>query len=365
MPIVLADERAADELLISSNATIYEFNPWEMGSYDPGIFGYAPLQYLGSQFSAGTAKNCTVGFDNIGFVVGTSSSLFNQFYLNVNSTGASQGVKNILNRLLGKFGASNGDISSWPNPFYDYNIQPNSNSQNRDLTLVDGGEDLQNIPFHPLLRTVRNVDMIFAVDASADTTGNWPNGTAMVATYDRARTWPNPNRIGFPAVPDYNTFVNLGLNRRPTFFGCDANQQNGSAPPLVVYLPNTPYSYYSNTSTFQLSTNDSQRNSIIQNGYNVATRGNGTIDSQWPACVGCAIMSRSWNRTGTTVPDVCAQCFDRYCWNGTVNSTTPLGYNPTRLIASASMGSGAMLRHDPWALFGALVSIFALLQVMV
>lgn len=51
--------------------------------------------------------------------------------------------------------------------------------------------------------------------------------------------------------------------------------------------------------------------------------GNGTLDANWPACVGCAVLSRSLERTKTKVPDICTKCFSDYCWNGTVKSEKP------------------------------------------
>jgi lysophospholipase len=148
------------------------------------------------------------------------------------------------------------------------------------------------------------------------------------------------NGTAFPAIPDQNTFVNLGLNNRPTFFGCDAGNLTGPAP-LIVYLPNAPYVYNSNTSTFQMDYNNTERNAIIQNGYNAVTQGNGTLDAQWPPCVGCAILSRSFDRTGETVPDICKQCFDRYCWNGTVASNTPPPYFPEMKMAAVKVTNSA------------------------
>lgn len=56
--------------------------------------------------------------------------------------------------------------------------------------------------------------------------------------------------------------------------------------------------------------------------------GNATVDPQWPVCVGCAILSRSLERTETEVPQACRECFQRYCWDGTVNSTRPNTYDP-------------------------------------
>jgi lysophospholipase len=338
MPIIVADERAPGQLLISANTTVYEFNPWEMGTFDPTTFGFAPLQFVGSNFSSGVLprdEHCIRGFDNAGFIMGTSSSLFNQLFLNINATsGVPDRVKNAISNILMDIGQENNDIADWPNPFYLFNNKTNPNAQRKALTLVDGGEDLQNIPLHPLIQPMRHIDVIFAVDGSADTPepgAHWPNGTALVATYQRSLNVLMENGTLFPSIPDQNTFVNLGLNAHPTFFGCNAGNISGPTP-LIVYLPNYPYVYNSNVSTFTLSYNNSERNAIIENGYNVATMGNSTVGKQWPACVGCAILSRSLSRTGANVPDICAECFDRYCWNGTVNSTAPIPYEPTLLI---------------------------------
>ena len=332
MPILVTDGRAPGQLLISGNTTVYEFNPWEFGTFDPTTYGFVPLEYLGSNFSGGVLpdnEQCVRGFDNAGYIMGTSSSLFNTFLLNINTTSIPQAFKDVLTKLLNQLGENDEDIASYePNPFYGFNNATSKNAQSTSLTLVDGGEDLQNIPLHPLIQPLRNVDVIFAVDSSADTEYNWPNGTSLVATYERSLNISGiANGTVFPYIPDQNTFVNLGLNTRPTFFGCDSKNLTGASP-LIVYIPNSPYVYYSNVSTFDPSYNDTQRDAIVENGYYVATRANGTVDRQWPTCVGCAIISRSLERTGTVLPDVCTQCMQSYCWNGTMNSTTPANYNP-------------------------------------
>ncbi|KAF2749794.1 lysophospholipase [Sporormia fimetaria CBS 119925] len=352
MPILVADERAPGETLISLSTTVLEFNPWEMGSFDPTLFGFAPLRYLGSNFTSGELPEddrCVRGMDNAGFVMGTSSSLFNQIILNLDTVeGIPDFLRNTLKGFLSGIGQDNNDIADYtPNPFYHYNNETNPSAQTKRLTLVDGGEDLQNIPLHPLIQPVRAVDVIFAVDSSADTIENalnWPNGTALIATYERSLNETMQNGTAFPAIPDHNTFVNLGLNNRPTFFGCDANNMTGPAP-LIVYLPNAPYIYHSNTSTFQMEYNNTERNVIIQNGYNAATQGNATLDTDWPSCVGCAMLSRSFDRTGQQVPDVCRQCFDRYCWNGTLASDTPAPYWPELKLSAVNVSgkSGAAI----------------------
>ncbi|KAH8698062.1 lysophospholipase Plb3 [Phaeosphaeriaceae sp. PMI808] len=347
LPIIVALERAPNQLLIPSNSSVYEISPWELGTFDPPTAAFAPLRYVGSNFRAGAipeAESCVSGFDNAGFVVGTSSSLFNQAYLQINKTDIPPRMQDYLNRKLEEVGKGNSDVSNWVNPFYQYREENNTNANSKTLSLVDGGEDLQNIPLHPLLQPLRKVDVIFAVDGSADTAAPgayWPNGTALVATYQRSLL-KTGHKVPFPPIPDQNTFVNLGLNSRPTFFGCDTKNLTESSP-LIVYIPNSPYTYNANISTFQLETNNTERNSIIQNGYNVATRGNGTLDKDWLSCIGCAILSRSFDRNGVTTPTLCGQCFQRYCWNGTVNSTAPPPYLPTHAIkASVSESSVKM-----------------------
>ncbi|KAM5343433.1 hypothetical protein ACJ41O_011970 [Fusarium nematophilum] len=340
MPIIVALERPSGQLLIPSNSTVIEFNPWEMGSYDPGISAFAPLKYVGSNFVNGTLgrrEDCIAGFDNAGFVMGTSSSLFNQAFLQIDkASGVPDFLLNAISDTLEDLGDENRDIASWPNPFYRYNPEDNTNANSTILTLVDGGEDLQNIPLHPLLLPERQVDVIFAVDGSADTMTYWPNGTALVATFNRSEGASATDIDDFPEVPDQNTFVNLGLNQRPTFFGCDAD-----SGPLIVYLPNAPYSFHSNVSTFDLEYSVDERNQIIQNGYNVATMGNGTADSDWPTCVACAVLARSLARTETDVPKECKDCFERYCWNGTTNETTPDTYEPGMIIESGGRRAAA------------------------
>ncbi|KAJ6198802.1 lysophospholipase catalytic domain-containing protein [Bipolaris maydis] len=356
MPILIADERAPGDLIISLNATVFEFNPFEMGSFDPTTFGFAPLKYIGSNFSQGQLpqnQGCVAGFDNLGFVMGTSSSLFNQIFLTLNSV---QNIPDILrslaNSILGRIGRDSNDIADYtPNPFYQYHNDTNPSASSQRLTLVDGGEDLQNIPLNPVIQPVRQVDVIFAVDSSADTvvesnpSQNWPNGTALIATYERAET-PIMNKTSFPYIPGHDTFVALGLNNRPTFFGCNSKNvtQGNNIPPLIVYLPNAPYSFWSNTSTFEkLSYTLEERAGMIKNGYEVVTQANGTREgaNNWPTCVGCAILSRSLERNGQAVPEVCNQCFQQYCWNGTT-VTSPAEYNPKMIIpgANATQNSG-------------------------
>lgn len=356
LPILVADGRYPQEKALSSNTTVFEINPWEIGSFDPTLFGFAPTEFLGSRFDNGELpqnESCVRGFDSGAFVMGTSSSLFNQFFLQVNSSALPDWIKSVLEKSLGGIDENSDDIAVYePSPFYGWREGSSPFASKRQLDLVDGGEDLQNIPLHPLVQPERGVDVIFAVDNSADTDYSWPNGTALVATYERSLNSTGiGNGTAFPAVPDQNTFVNKGLNSRPTFFGCDGSNStnsDGVVAPLIVYLPNTPYVTFSNVSTFHYpSYNDSYRDLLISNSYDSATLGNGTSDSNWTTCVGCAILSRSLERTNTDVPEACTQCFQKYCWDGSVDSSQPSPYEPKTMLNEVELDSAAVVGVAP------------------
>jgi lysophospholipase len=354
MPLVVADVRNPGETIVGSNSTVVEFNPFEFGSFDPTVFGFTPLEFLGSRYNGGSLpanESCVRGYDNAGFVFGTSSSLFNGFLTTFNTSSLPSIISDLLTGLARKLGEHEEDIAQYVNPFFNY-TDNNAGlfASTRELNLVDGGEDLQNIPLHPLIQPERHVDVIFAVDSSADTTAGWPNGASLVATYERSLNSSGVgNGTSFPSIPDQNTFINLGLNTRPTFFGCNSSNTTGPTP-LVVYLPNFPYVTYSNVSTFDPQYNTTQRDAIILNGYDLATQANSTRDANWSTCVGCAMLSRSLERTNTNVPAVCNQCFQRYCWNGTVDSRTPPDYEPNTSLTAINLTGSALTRLPNMAL---------------
>ncbi|KAJ5919823.1 lysophospholipase 1 [Penicillium verhagenii] len=220
---------------------------------------------------------------------------------------------------------------------YQYNTDTSPLAKDTGLVVQDGGETSQNIPLYPLIQKKREVDVIFAVDSlgSDSFEYNWPTGSALIATYNR--TLLNvANDTSFPPVPDLDTFLNFGLNARPTFFGCNSSALSKSTP-LVVYLLNHPITYSSNYTLEQSNFTNAARDDVITNGYNVATQANGTLDEDWSACVGCAVLSRSLDRTGTDVPEICTKCFQRYCWNGTVDNESPAPYTPTASLSASSV----------------------------
>jgi lysophospholipase len=322
-PIVTAIQFDPGMCSPALNASIYEFTPYAFGSWDVGIRAFTPIKFLGTTYNNSQEPangQCVIGYDNAGFVLGTSSFLLNEFecillpngsvVLNTNLTNTTfdnlimemnaiiQGIINPKEALT----ADDALFATYPNPFQG-SVQSPKVSPLSELNFIDGGETNHNLPLWPLIQSVRKVDLIFANDNAADTTTNFPDGIQLLTTYMQAQLVGLP----FPFIPNVNTFVSQGLNIRPTFFGC-----NETNVPLVIYLPNTNISFASGISTLQLVFSEAETLGLIQNGVNVATRSNST---QWAQCVACAIARRIGGLYGTSTSAVCRSCFDTYCFN--------------------------------------------------
>ncbi|EPY50805.1 lysophospholipase [Schizosaccharomyces cryophilus OY26] len=344
-PIIISDSRREDEHIIPENSTIFEFTPYEFGSWDNGINAFIPMEYVGTHLNNGVPPNnqCVRGFDDAGFVMGSSATLFNEALLRLNSNST---LGHLAEDILQHISENQNDIAPYPNPFQNYTAKNSTVANNfknyPTVDLVDGGEDNQNIPLWPLLHPQRFVDVIFAVDSTADD-NSWPTGSSLVNTYERV-TGVNGNKSidvrGFPYVPDENTFVSKGLNTRPTFFGCDGknttlkqNYVDNKTPPLVVYMPNYPWDFDSNISTFTFDLSNEKTEAVINNARVAATQNN---SDDFATCLACAVVQRSLERKNMSTPERCKTCFQQYCWDGSVASIKATDYNPTILSTKDS-----------------------------
>ena len=92
------------------------------------------------------------------------SECFNTALTTVNgadTTGLfSSALQAAISAVLTVIGQADEDIADYPNPFYGWHNRTNRYSQDVQLTLVDGGEDGQNVPLHPLTQPDRHVDVI-------------------------------------------------------------------------------------------------------------------------------------------------------------------------------------------------------------
>ncbi|KAG5419832.1 PLB2 [Candida metapsilosis] len=322
-PILVAVGRVPDTTIINLNSTVFSFTPFEVGSESPYLNSFVKTKSIGTLLDNGYPKNssCINGFDNVGFFIGTSSSLFNAIILSIDNTTLPDFLKDLINEtIIDPIVKSNIDVAKYnPNAFYKSHHPQTPIESSKTLYLVDGGEDGQNVPLVPLLK--RNVSVVFAFDNSADNLA-LPDGTSLIKTYERQFSLAGEN-TPFPYVPGQETFLKLNLTSKPTFFGCNADNltsltTNVYDVPLVIYIANKPYSFPSNTSTFKLSYSLSDRNGMITNGFEVASMVNGTLDTEWRACVGCAVIRREQERLGLDQTDQCNRCFEKYCWDGSV-----------------------------------------------
>lgn len=298
------------ECVPGPNGTIYEITPYDFGSWDHDISAFTSTKYLGTTLQNGKpVGSCTTNYDNLGYVLGTSSNLFNNLCVSasipVNSTIADLD-KTIVGLLEQVHNLTTSDLyATYRNPFYDYTSStsiPNSAnniSAQPNLSLVDGGETLQNNPIFPFLQPSRNISALIVNDNSADTSLNYPNGSEILTTYVQSF---NQNLTRMPFIPSVETFLSKGLNTRAVFFGC-----NDTEKVTIIWLPNHNFTTDSGTSTFQLAYSEDQTDAMIANGVAVASQGG---NEGWGVCLGCAIMMKS----GNILPTACEKCFEQYCY---------------------------------------------------
>jgi len=374
-PILISNAVVPKVLADANSSTIIEMSPYEFGSWSPTINAFAPIKYLGTKLFGGKVVpdekgelSCIEGFDNLSFIIASSSSLFNDL--------AAMGMKHLdgfpqirsvitkYKQLLNILNTDNSNIKNnmdyalySPNPFHGFHegislpapadlkkglhsdlitkIKEHGNAYTISDTLhiVDGGEDDLNVPLDPLLRPERKMDMVIALDVSLDK-GSKPNGTSIFRGTWRYHGKEDTHRISFPIIPKPEVFIESGANLRPVFFGCDLKRDylkpelHGSdlplskylegqhekllpKPPLIVYIPNHAVSYDSQQPTTRLIYNENDVHRMVQNGYDMFTQKN---SSRWASCLGCSMIHREFVKRGEELPEFCQGCFMEYCY---------------------------------------------------
>ncbi|KAF2097806.1 lysophospholipase [Rhizodiscina lignyota] len=292
------------QCLPKANATQYEFHPYEMGSWDRGVHSFNGSLLPQLPIPNGTLfTRCYNGYDNLGYVLGTSSHLFNEYCY---PFARQESLAGRLLDLLPKFQKilhplhqknTHDFYATYPNPFFNLSTAPLV-AADRELMLVDGGESNQNNPIWPLIQTARDVDVVIVNDNSADT-NHLPDGTAIRQTYVEALA---AGLHKMPYIPPQLEFISRNLTSHALAFGC-------SEPNTVtmIYLPNAQFSYPSGMATTLMQYKPNQTDGMIANGAQVASQ-NG--DPEWPVCLGCILMKKTRGR----LPAVCGKCFEKYCY---------------------------------------------------
>lgn len=272
VPMVIINSNGVDttagECDPGSNSTVWEYTPFEFGSWDDDVAAWVPIAYLGT---AANATECTVRYDNLGFVLGMSSNLF-AYELCVEDDDPFSGAAGVLEDTLADYlhdVSEDTEFGRMPNPFQGYRATGEGDPAKEvfavdELYMVDGGTGLHNDPVAPLLEPARNVSVLLPSDNSADE-DNFPTGEDLIDAWAYAQTISRVSHR-MPTIPDQATFLARGLNKRAVFFGCG---EPGTV--TIVYLPNVNYTYQSNLATAQLQYDDDVTVGMIENGNAVAT----------------------------------------------------------------------------------------------
>lgn len=289
------------------NSTQFEVTPYEFGSWDKAVHAFTPTKYLGTTLNNGKAassKSCVTKYDNLGFIMGTSSNVFPAGLCPLVASPSAADVSEVepqLEALLAQVhNPAATDLQAiYPNPFYKFAGTSAKYSSTKNLALADGGTGGQNDPIWPFLYRP-DVEVLFVSDNSADTANYYPNGVEIYQTYLESIA---AGLTRMPVIPPTATFLSTGLNKRPTFFGC-----NDASKLTIVWIPNINYTFNSGQSTFRLQYNKADTSAMIANGNKVANYGG---KKDWPTCIGCAVMKK----TGNPLPAACTACFQEYCYN--------------------------------------------------
>ncbi|EIW56275.1 lysophospholipase [Trametes versicolor FP-101664 SS1] len=327
-PIVIADSLVdrpngtvvivePDEIVPLVNP-IYEFNAYESGSFDPMLGAFTPTKFLGSP----NGSVCALGFDQLSFIQGASSNLFNSMNTSVPLASSAIGpIIGLIEETMPQTGLRL-DSADIPNPFFGLAQGTFVDTNSTILSLVDGGEDGQTTPLQPLLVRARGLDTIIAIDAVRNS-DNFADGSSLIATQTRVQLL-NP-AYAFPPVPSTQAeYIAQNLTKRPTFFGCNSAPDAGDA--LVVYIANggAPLGEppLTNNPTAKLSYTADEAQAVLNQVFDVATQGipvfaasGETKDPEWPACLACAVVDRARRRLGLQRDGVCVSCFERYCYS--------------------------------------------------
>lgn len=305
---------------IDFNNSVVEMTPYEWGTWDKSIRQFVDTEYLGTDMADGKPTgNCTKRYDNAGFLMGTSSSIFNMDMAGLGFGGFENILLQNLFSALDIVNEGSFNVAVYdPNPFYKQASVSTNQTISKALYVCDGGFDKESIPILPFLQPEREIDVVVAIDPSTDTEDHWPDGTSLRATQHKS-DFEFGNNI-FPRIPNNVTFLNSNLTTKPAFFGCNTTNlekynNTDRYSPVIVYVPMSDITYMTNFSTGKLSYTNEEQQRTINNGYNMMTRSNGTDDSNWDKCLGCVSLLREFQRRDADVPNDCEQCFSDYCYN--------------------------------------------------
>ncbi|KAF6762965.1 phospholipase B [Ephemerocybe angulata] len=389
-PMVVANARPSGSnatTALGIEATVYEITPLELASYDPALSAGVNLTFAGTRLIDGMPTNgstCVVGFDQAGFVMGTSAGLFNQIFdfarskITEFSKEDGAGILYVLSRLLRSVRTRADDVANWPSPFKGLKDGLFQDSKSEWLELIDGSSNGENVPYGPLFVKARGLDVIVTAENSADIVDlNWPNGSSLVVTKGRQDTILRLSHQRFPPIPQTaEDFIATGTNARPTFFGCDPPAP--SDYPLVIYLPNAPPFNgdvpVTNSPTFQLQYGPKHTRKFFDQVHANLLAGfvpnTNDPDPNWGLCLQCAAIDRARSKVTPNIPrsDKCSACFKQYCYDpANPTSKSQLPNRKLEFVDPDPQGAtrlGGFLSKNKFALIGGAVGLIAFIVAL-
>lgn len=317
---------------------IFEFTPFEFGSWETSGQIFVKLKYLGSHIRNGVSEKCYRNFDDIGFITATSSSIFNNVvaFVWTKISQASTTIVTTFSHFAKIFGMNNmnevlevnnqyteGSSSRMetdyaiyrPNPFFQYNNSNITTSITTDnfLYLVDGGEDGENIPLRNLMVPARAVETIFIIDSSSDN-HNYANGTKLLNVLERMRS----DGIEYFQNGNYSLF--LESKTKPVVMGCSMKVITSSEkiPPILIYYQNREINFPSNMSTFKATYSKDESSGMLQNGRAIFHGENTVNNLTLDKCLPCFILKRRldsvfYDKEYPRSYKSCDKCFETFC----------------------------------------------------
>ncbi|KAI8878564.1 FabD/lysophospholipase-like protein [Backusella circina FSU 941] len=258
----------------------FEFTPYEMGCEE--INAWIPTWSFGRKFENG--KNIqTLPEQSLGILMGMFGSAFvaslAHFYQEIRLLLPSVAVEK-ADQMISSYQQSVSTIhpispASFPNPFYKMRMKVQTKNEDTEeeeilrseslvnadqIGLMDAGMD-NNIPFYPLLRKGRDVDIILSVDLSADIQdashfdraegyvkrrgiNGWPTGAGWPKMSEKIKSneggESNTSRLGSTSKYSLDTctvFTSSSSETTPGEAGTKTTYPENTNPITLVYLP--------------------------------------------------------------------------------------------------------------------------------
>ncbi|TPX62538.1 hypothetical protein PhCBS80983_g00278 [Powellomyces hirtus] len=218
----------------------WEFTPYEVGfcsceGDDSAIGAWVETWGFGRRFKSGESIE-KFPEQSFGILLGTFGSAFTATVAHIWNEVSEIIPKTVRDRVLPLLE----DISqlhplspiTFPNIVYKMD-EFGEKSEVEDIALMDSGMD-NNIPFAPLLRTERKVDVIIALNASMD--------IGIDPWLRRAEAYAKQQKVPFPQIPEKDeittcTVFSTIATRDSRFKGTAADSDDETLERTVIYMP--------------------------------------------------------------------------------------------------------------------------------